>query len=263
MGDNAIRADSVALAVKFLAEPHVSAAPIARRVAFLESKGVTAAEIDAALRQTATTDPATQPPPLPSTASPQPLHSITPYKSDWRDHVIRSIGLMGFGFAAFHLLQNYVLPSLSWPNFGQQKETQERMESQLSAVSKALEHATKAIQVQSDKLKDLLDQSLLEQERSAEEVRGIREEIEALKEILPNETVVTKDELKTEETPVVHDVDSFLGKFTTGKPAIPSWQLQATAKPAANETDAKSGKTESSSSGEYSVDLAGGSDAEE
>ncbi|KAI8838188.1 peroxisomal membrane anchor protein conserved region-domain-containing protein [Chytriomyces cf. hyalinus JEL632] len=328
MGDDTIRADSVALALKFLADPQVSAAPVSKRVAFLESKGLTAAEIDAALRQTtATADSASpSPPPLPSAPSPQPSpsNSITPYTSDWRDYVIGSIGLMGFGFAAFHLLQNYVLPSLSWPNFGQQKESQERMETQLSAVATALEQATKTIQQQSEKLKDLLDQSVLEQERSAEEVRGIREEIEGLKAILPtmqqknaldpsltdlqtelkslknlllnrksfppiptqssimplgypsnssttnsknniskNETV-SDDEPKNEATPALHDVDSFLGKFTAGKPAIPSWQLQSTAKPAANGTDAKkTSSMDSSSNGGYSVNLSGGSDAEE
>ncbi|KAJ3403350.1 hypothetical protein CcCBS67573_g06767 [Chytriomyces confervae] len=333
MADDTIRADSVALALKFLADPQVSAAPVSKRVAFLESKGLTAAEIDAALRQTTATADSASPPPLPpplpnSPTLPQtPPNSITPYTSDWRDYVIGSIGLMGFGFAAFHLLQNYVLPSLSWPNFGQQKESQERMETQLSAVATALEQATKTIQQQSEKLKDLLDQSVLEQERSAEEVRGIREEIETLKAILPsiqqknaldpsltdlqtelkslknlllnrksfppiptqsstiplgyhsngsnsnnnknntsNDEILSQDEPQNEEaTPALHDVDPFLGKFTAGKPAIPSWQLlQSTAKTAANGTGPKkTSSMDSSSNGGYSVNLGGGSDADE
>ncbi|KAJ3244864.1 peroxisomal membrane protein pex14 [Chytriomyces hyalinus] len=321
MADDTIRADSVALALKFLADPQVSAAPVSKRVAFLESKGLTAAEIDAALRQTtATADSASPPPPLRNSPTPPqtPSNSITAYTSDWRDDVIGSIKLMGFGFVAFHLLQNYVLPSLSWPNFGQQKESQQRMETQLSAVATALEQATKTIQQQSEKLKDLLDQSVLEQERSAEEVRGIREEIEALKAILPsiqqknaldpsltdlqtelkslknlllnrksfppvptqsstigsnsnnnkNNTskneILSQDEPKNEATPALHDVDSFLGKFTAGKPAIPSWQLQSTAKTAANGTGLKkTSSMDSSSNGGYSVNLRGGSDADE
>ncbi|KAJ3240835.1 peroxisomal membrane protein pex14 [Chytriomyces hyalinus] len=322
MSSETIRPESVALAVKFLADPQVAAAPLAKRVAFLESKGLTAAEIDVALRQTATTAsrPADTPPPLPTTPPPQ---MPAAYKPDWRDYVIGTIGLVGFGYGAFHLIQNYLLPSLSWPNFGQQKESQDRMEAQLAAMANALEVATKTIQDQSNKLKDVLDQSVLEQERSGEEVRGIREELEALKAILPSLSKSnpsdpsladlqsdvkslknlllnrksfppiptqstsmplayqsssngiktspkrngdsSEDERKTDTAPapILHDVDSFLGKFTAGKPAIPSWQLEPASKPVANGYGTKSASVNSSSNGGYSVNLGGGSDADE
>lgn len=44
-----IRIDLVGTAVKFLSDPSVAAAPLSRRLAFLEQKGLTSAEIDLAV----------------------------------------------------------------------------------------------------------------------------------------------------------------------------------------------------------------------
>lgn len=55
-----IRPDLVSTAVNFLKDPQVKAAPLSKRLAFLESKGLTAEEIDLVLVKTSST-PANNP----------------------------------------------------------------------------------------------------------------------------------------------------------------------------------------------------------
>ena len=52
-----IRADLLATAVRFLEDPQVQSAPLSRRLAFLEGKGLTRAEIDLALARARTDAP--------------------------------------------------------------------------------------------------------------------------------------------------------------------------------------------------------------
>jgi peroxin-14 len=47
-----MRSESVALAVRFLSDPKVQTAPLNKRIAFLESKGLTSEEIEEALKKT-------------------------------------------------------------------------------------------------------------------------------------------------------------------------------------------------------------------
>ncbi|KAJ1542922.1 hypothetical protein HK405_009616, partial [Cladochytrium tenue] len=53
------REDNIALAVKFLSDAKVQQAPLAKRVSFLESKGLAADEIEDALARVAGKAPAT------------------------------------------------------------------------------------------------------------------------------------------------------------------------------------------------------------
>ncbi|KAJ3342255.1 peroxisomal membrane protein pex14 [Entophlyctis luteolus] len=169
---------------------------MAKRIAFLESKGLTQAEINEAIAKTsysatttATTSlsPATgPPPPVPDYPSPvqyayaQPQPPAAPQR-DWRDYTLGLIGAVGFAYGAFHIFQNYIVPNLSWPESPAQKEERQRLES----ISVALAEATKLIQDQNAKLQEVMDANALEQERNAEEVRQMRDDLDSLKKDLP------------------------------------------------------------------------------
>ncbi|KAJ3288315.1 peroxisomal membrane protein pex14 [Rhizoclosmatium sp. JEL0117] len=213
-----IRLESVALAVKFLVDPKVSSAPLAKRISFLESKGLTSAEIEAALKEASSSSMASFEPSLPprpnqlqlelaqssSSVSQSAISQQQKQPRDWRDLLLAVIGAAGFGVGAWHLATTYILPNLSWPVSQQHKEEQEKLNSSIAAISSALESATKQIQDQTEKLQSVLDASVLEQERSAEEVRLLREELESLKDSLP--TLIEKK--NASEGPSITDLQS-------------------------------------------------------
>lgn len=74
-----IRIDLVGTAVKFLSDPSVAAAPLSRRLAFLEQKGLTAAEIDLALARVNET---------PTVKAPTQAQQVKPVQFNWRGLVI-------------------------------------------------------------------------------------------------------------------------------------------------------------------------------
>ncbi|KAJ3111645.1 peroxisomal membrane protein pex14, partial [Physocladia obscura] len=189
---------------------------MAKRIAFLESKGLTQAEISEAVARTTTTVAGTlsndsgaivggaSVAPLPPAPDYRVGYAPAPPQRDWRDYTLALIGAIGFGVGAFHLFQvisscfdqqtvdscrkhgqNYVLPNLSWPESAEQKQDRERLESQISSISTALEQATKSIQDQTEKLQQVMDSNTQEQEKNAQEVRFVRDELEGLKQNLP------------------------------------------------------------------------------
>ncbi|KAJ3076618.1 hypothetical protein HDU98_001627 [Podochytrium sp. JEL0797] len=273
----ALREASVAMATNFLLDPSVASAPLAKRVAFLESKGVSGDEIKAAMQRVGAGPSSAPPlPPLPIQ-----YQQVQPQR-DWRDVSLALIGAAGFGFGVWHLAQTYILPHIEWP-------FKNALEDQITEISTALASATATIQSQTEALQQLLESTKQDQERSAEEIRVVREDLDSLKDMLPDLVkqqqgdVSVKDlqaELKslknillnrkafppvpvaapippplayqssssasaspaanstspaklsmamTDSIDSSSSVDAFLGKFTTGKSAIPSWQLNAPA----------------------------------
>lgn len=107
----ALRDDMLKSAVSFLSDPKVQSAPLAKKVAFLENKGMTSEEIEEAMARvngksaattvtTTTSGPVTYPgggvvmqaPPVPARAS-----------YDWRDVFIAAVMAGGVGYGVWHL----------------------------------------------------------------------------------------------------------------------------------------------------------------
>ncbi|WFD36916.1 peroxisomal membrane protein pex14 [Malassezia cuniculi] len=111
--DSALRHDMVQSAVSFLADPKVQSSPVSQRISFLESKGLTPQEIDAALSQAprgAGVHPAAAYPMVPA---------YPPWQRpqrDWRDWFIMAVvsGTVGYGVIA--LARKYLYPHLQPPN---------------------------------------------------------------------------------------------------------------------------------------------------
>ena len=168
------RDDLVASAVKFLKDPKVQEAPLAKRIAFLESKGLTTTEIEAAMAQTtsAATSAATSAPLLP----PKP-HSMTVANSagwTWKDYTLSAIAVGGASYAATQVIQKYfshLLPSIL-PQI--EKDTQ-RIDTQL-------EEAATTLQTITTQTTDMLTLVQSKATESATQIKAVEERLESIKE---------------------------------------------------------------------------------
>ena len=100
-----IREDLVASAVQFLQDGAVQQAPLAKRVAFLESKNMTASEIDAAMRRAANPSPSPSLPPQGSYPRQQRQSQEAPPlpNRDWRDWFIMAVVTGGVTYGVYTL----------------------------------------------------------------------------------------------------------------------------------------------------------------
>ena len=106
----AIREDLVSSAQTFLSNAKVQASPLAKRLAFLESKGLTQEEITEVLNRLNNPQPATSN--NPSSAPPVPQYSSyeNPYGQapeppgrDWRDWFIMAVVSSGVSYGLYTL----------------------------------------------------------------------------------------------------------------------------------------------------------------
>ncbi|CAO3693860.1 unnamed protein product [Umbelopsis ramanniana] len=123
-------------AVSFLSDPKVQSAPLAKKVAFLESKGLTAEEIEEAMSRAngKTTEAATvvapgavaypgggvvmqAPPPVPARAS-----------YDWRDVFIAAVMAGGVGYGVWHLAKRLFGPLFKVPSSEDLEVEQKRLD---------------------------------------------------------------------------------------------------------------------------------------
>jgi peroxin-14 len=104
----AIREELVSSALTFLSDPKVQASPLAKRLAFLESKGLTQEEITEVLNRLNTqssTTSSTPAPPVPQYASFGNPYGQPPEPPgrDWRDWFIMAVVTSGVGFGLYTL----------------------------------------------------------------------------------------------------------------------------------------------------------------
>ena len=101
-----LRQDLISNAISFLSDPNVVGTPLARRVAFLKRKGLTSAEIDAALAATSTA------PKSPSLVIPKDA-AKTGSSVSFKTVLLSSLVAAGVGAGVALLVHEYVIP---WAN---------------------------------------------------------------------------------------------------------------------------------------------------
>lgn len=102
-----LREGLIQSAVKFLSDPKVQESPLNKRLAFLESKGLTQNEIDEALRRVHKQKSAefnALPADTTATSVADTTTSFAPSLS-WKDYTINVLLAGGFGYGLFRLLQ--------------------------------------------------------------------------------------------------------------------------------------------------------------
>jgi peroxin-14 len=256
-----VRADLVQNAVKFLSDPKVQEAPLAKRISFLESKGMTAEEIEAALDQVKGPNNVVSPPPLPPKA-------FQPQGMSWKDTALGLVGVAGASYGLFYLAQRFLSPYLDFPTAIKVEEDTKSIESQLSNSSKTLTQVTaqtkeiiqgmeahaKEVTESLQEMNSLLEVLKANDASRKEDIQLIKKEVDELKRTFPkliekskenqqqiiqevqNELKSLKNLIMNRRLPSTNGEESSDPKIPTtekfagikiGKPSIPAWQLAA------------------------------------
>lgn len=224
--------DLINSAVTFLQDPKVADAPIAKRIAFLESKGLTQDQVTIAL-QKAQQQPST----APTTASSAPYTPPIPYASyqqqappplpqrDWRDWFIMAVVSGGFSWAAYTLAKRYVIPLIQPPTPTHLEEDKDRVKAQFDQVSEMLsilqsdaaatkeqttEQARKidaALQTLDAAVSDMQDKTA----RRETDIRRLGLEIDQIRELIPK----SMEAVKQAQTDSLNDLNGELRSLKT------------------------------------------------
>ncbi|CAG8571809.1 25013_t:CDS:2 [Cetraspora pellucida] len=240
------RQSLITSAVNFLKDPNVQSSPLQKRVAFLESKGLTSEEIEEALKKSKGDDISTnasevalpkhnqanvqssgqpiviQPPPVP--------------RMDWKDYFIAAVFIGGIGYAIVAVTKKYITPLLRLPTADELDRDKQLLTDQFTTASETLDTAKLDIQLVK---KSIEEQSfkLLEKtkESQSQSLSDLQQELKSLKSLLANRRTLSNDVLPSSPTstltptsPIVQSISSHHG-ITSDRPTIPTWQLTSTA----------------------------------
>ncbi|WVQ95364.1 hypothetical protein IAU59_002461 [Kwoniella sp. CBS 9459] len=213
------RQELIRNAVLFLNDPSVTSKPLASRIQFLESKGLTDSEIQQALSQAAQTSSSTahasaqsqlsygDVPERPAYAAPRYGYDTgimrgvppEPPRRDWRDLFIMAVISGGVVYGLTALAKKYLLPHLQPPSTTAFQDTSSSLTSAYDEASKLLsdlseqttelqtsieedrEKVNNVVGEVEDALKNVRDG----EERWREELRDIRSEVESVRELVP------------------------------------------------------------------------------
>lgn len=153
-------------AIQFLEDPKVQSSPVSQRISFLESKGLTPQEIDAALSHVGRAGGAalTQRAPYPM----MPAYPPARTQRDWRDWFIMTVvaGTVGYGVVA--LARRYLYPHLQPPNQTALEEERDALTAKYDEVALHLEEL--------DQTTEAMSQGLAAQQAAiAESVQGVND----------------------------------------------------------------------------------------
>ncbi|BGP35288.1 peroxisomal membrane protein pex14 [Rhodotorula toruloides] len=181
------RSALLASAVSFLRDPQTASSPLAQRIAFLESKGLTQPEIQIALQQANGAAPGGgggAPALVPrgaygTGAGPAGPYGaqMAEYQRDWRDWFIMGVVGGGIGWLAVKLAQKFLVPHLQPPTETDLEASQRALEAKYDEAAELL----KTLQESTDAVASSLDEQRREIEKELEEVR------EAVKEMREGE----------------------------------------------------------------------------
>lgn len=250
MSEQRVRQDMVNNAVSFLTDPSVNDTPLAKKIQFLESKGMTNAEIQHALsmaqQQPVTSTAAIPPPPTQSPAQLPPPPSINPYpyyvpppppaprSYDWKDYVIMSTTAAGFLYGAYTVVSRYVLPKVIPPTQSKLDEDKDAMEREFQRVEGILQKLetdqTEFIKRQDEKSK-LIDDALIEVDaivkatneknlRNEETLKYLKLEIDSIK------TTLLKN-LESQKSTISSELKELEKKTDSLKQSVENFQLNA------------------------------------
>ncbi|GAA5855145.1 hypothetical protein JCM9279_001968 [Rhodotorula babjevae] len=177
------RAQLIASAVSFLRDPATASSPLAQRIAFLESKGLSQPDIELALQQAGSgqSGPA---PPYPGARGPYSAagpHSSSPYganhlnefQRDWRDWFIMGVVGGSVGWLAVKLAQKFLVPHLQPPTETDLEASQRALEAKYDEAAELL----KTLQESTDAVAASLDEQKRDIEKELDEVRGAVKEM--------------------------------------------------------------------------------------
>ncbi|KAL9096682.1 MAG: hypothetical protein Q9165_001170 [Trypethelium subeluteriae] len=216
------REDIISSAVSFLQDPSVAAAPLEKRIAFLQSKNLTQEEIDLSLvraSEDASQPTAVPPPGSPNSSyaySPQPMRPPSPYgpyqagywppppppeppRRDWRDWFIMATVMSGVSYGVYFVAKRYITPLIAPPTPPQLESDKASLDASFARAFTLIEQLstdTAALKASEEARTQRLDTALGELEsvigefkegsrRREEEGRRLGDEVRGLKDLVP------------------------------------------------------------------------------
>ncbi|KAG0296350.1 peroxisomal membrane protein pex14 [Linnemannia gamsii] len=208
------REDILASAVKFLQDPKVQASTLGKKVAFLESKGLTSEEIEEAMQRANGTTPAAAAGPVSTALVPgQPQQQMMPYpgqqvmmappplppKYDWKDMFIAAVVAGGFSYGMWQVAKKVVGPKLQWPSQEDLEMDKKKLDEQFDEIEKSLtevkdstttvaknvEEQTAHVKESLEGMTGVLDGMKTNDEKREQELSGLKTDIENIKTMIP------------------------------------------------------------------------------
>ncbi|ORY93503.1 peroxisomal membrane anchor protein conserved region-domain-containing protein [Syncephalastrum racemosum] len=246
-----MREDLIQSAVSFLADPKVQSAPLAKKVSFLESKGMTSEEINEAMSRAngtsssaATTATASAPGLPPQAAAggqmviqPPPVPQRPSY--DWRDIFIAAVLAGGVGYGVWTLAKRVFGPWFKVPTSEELEEDKEKLDAQFQAVEDSLKEikdqtndALVKVSSQSDKvdeslamlegvLKDLKQGDALRDD----EFKSVKADVDSLKELVPKMLDRNKEAQSAVLNDLQNEIKSLKSLLLARRPTTPGSSL--------------------------------------
>ncbi|MDC6274295.1 hypothetical protein PP714_09920 [Lacticaseibacillus paracasei] len=230
-------------AVSFLTDPSVADTPMAKKIQFLESKGMSNAEINQALTIAATQQQTHKAPPpappipagagVPSTGgglgvAPFPYYAPPPPPAprsyDWKDYVIMGTTSAGIMYGAYQIVSRYLLPKVIPPSQSKLDEDKESLEREFQRVEAVLEQLEKDqsefISRQDEKTK-LIDEALMEVDaivkatneknlRNEETLKYLKLEVDSIKTTLLKNLEAQKSTISSELKELEEKTDNLI-----------------------------------------------------
>ncbi|KAK3832780.1 MAG: peroxisomal membrane anchor protein conserved region-domain-containing protein [Linnemannia gamsii] len=207
------REDILASAVKFLQDPKVQESSLGKKVAFLESKGLTSEEIEEAMQRANGTAPAASGVVSTAVMPVQQQHMMQPYpgqqvmmappplppKYDWKDMFIAAVVAGGFSYGMWQVAKKVVGPKLQWPSQEDLEMDKKKLDEQFDEIEKSLtevkdstttvaknvEEQTAHVKESLEGMTGVLDGMKTNDEKREQELSGLKTDIENIKTMIP------------------------------------------------------------------------------
>ncbi|AOA64445.1 GQ67_05185T0 [Komagataella phaffii] len=244
---SSIREEMVTSAVEFLKNPQIADSPLAKKIEFIESKGLNEAEVKEALlrsqggngsssvaSQVSSYSPsasqssvAPSPPPFPDhyrNAPPLP-------ERDWKDYFVMATATAGVSFGLYKVISNYVLPKLLPPSkeaIELDKEAIDREFTRVEALLNTFEEDQKAFYEEQREKSGKIEDTLTEIDaiisktneknlNNEESLKYLKLEIESIKNTLMKNIDSQKSTISSELGSIEAQLDE-LKKLIVAKP---------------------------------------------
>lgn len=203
-----MREDLIASAVTFLNDPQVADSSMAKRVEFLESKGLSKEEIEEAVKRAGSRASSASVPPAsgvpgssitsgygyPVNSNPPPLP-----KRDWKDYFVMATVTAGVAYGLYEVANRYVLPLIMPPTPQALEADKKALETEFARTEALLEQIqkdTEEMKIAEQERKDKFAQILEDTEKAVQTAKAqtqqreidmklIKSQVEGIKDTLP------------------------------------------------------------------------------
>lgn len=146
----------------------MDSSPLAKRIAFLESKGLTSSEIEESLRRASNLTHSSDP----FGAGYRRVYPPDRDATDWRDWFVMTVVGGGVGYLLINLAKKYLLPALRPPTQTELEEAQTRLEQkydEISGILQTIQTDTEIVKNEMTQQTEKLGQAIKEVESAIDE----------------------------------------------------------------------------------------------